>query len=111
MTHLTYPCAINNAFVDRIHDELYSGAPEVATDSAVADVCDALKQHTDNAYGLQAPEVRQALIRALMQSDEAQVDHMLITLLEYQGVDPWMVHASSVMRECARMLANDEVDL
>lgn len=109
MTHLTYPCAINNAFVDRIHDEMYGGVPDISKRDAVEAVTDALKRHTDDAYGLNSDEVREALIRALAQSDEAQVDHMLISLLNYQGVDPWMVHASDVMRECARKIANDEV--
>lgn len=109
MTHLTYPCAINNAFVDRIHDEVFGDAPEVNTDTAVTAVCDVLKQHRESAYGLDAEDIQDSLIKALRQSDQDQVAHMLISLLDYRGVDPWMVHASSVMRECARKIANDEV--
>ncbi len=110
MTYLTYPCAIHNREVDRQHDEIYDGVPDVTKKEAVESVLDALKHYTESAYGLSSDEVRGQLIRALGQSDPLQVDHMLITLLTYEGTDPWMIHASDVMQECARKLANDEVE-
>lgn len=109
MGYRDFPCAIDNAETDRMHDGAWNSAPDVSRQEAAAEIANVFCGTQTHAFGLDREHLVEAFRSMIVDADDRRIEYLMLSLLHPERFAYLAEMQSDWARGYARAVANGEV--
>lgn len=109
MGYRDFPCVIDNAETDRMHDAAWNSAPDVSRQDAAAEITNVFCGTQSHAFGLDREHLVETFRSMFVDADDRRIEYLMLSLLHPERYAYLAEMQSDWVRGYARAVANGEV--